>query len=814
MKQIFLLLLCITTCAIGSTHPEGFDDWIVSYSCSQNANILCQGYYKPLPLPDVSSQTQPLPIKVTADSASFVAKGTSVFNGNVVASQGDKVIYADKATVVHNSITGELETITASGNVKIMQPGIRVDGSKAVAYVAMDRQTINNAVYRLYERHARGEAKEVIVQGRCHMHLSQSTYTTCAPNSNAWYLKASNTNFDKTTGRGEAWHAKMYVKELPIFYWPYVNFPIDKRRQSGFLTPEFEDSSLDGKTVTLPYYLNLAPNYDATITSNYMSLRGFKFDNVFRYLTRTSNGALNFDFLPEDRAYRSLRQDYYSNSQFMQSTDTATVLRRNDLGNSNFRYRFAVKNTSYFTPNWLFTLNYTDASDGNYLYDFRPNSATYVTDRESTIYAVQRAGLQYFSPIGSAKAEVERYKTFHVINGPSGTEQLTKLPAIYLNSITYNAPQGFAASINANYINFRPHVIPDNDTSLSYGQRFYARPAISYPIINPGWFVIPRAQINFVQYDKLTISPSDIADGISPRSASVTTPMFDIKTGLIFERDVNLRQREFLQTLEPTLYYLYVPARNQNSLPNLDSGLLTFDYNQVFRDNRYTGFDFVNDVNQLGLGIATKFFDPQSGAELGMIGIGRIKYFKNQILLIDEELDNIGSSWSPYAMVAKLHLWADYDLEANVVASPTTTETASLQLQYHPTPVRVLNFSYQYVKDSEPDDLTGVLNSNLSQVSISTAWQVNAPWRVLGKVNYDLRFHRYLETIAGFEYHTCCTALRLLWGRTWMPELFNEHGHNNVFRLQFIFKGFAGIGNADDRYIASVIPGYKAANDY
>lgn len=808
MKKILLLLLFTTTCVASTTNLENFDDWVVSYSCSQNANILCQGYYKPLPLPEIKSKDQPLPIKVTADSASFVARGTSVFTGNVIASQGDKIIYADKATVVHNVTTGELETITASGHVKIMQPGFRVDGSKAIAEVLEDRQTINNAVYRLYERHGRGDAQSVIVNSKNNMQLSQSTYTTCAPDSNAWYLKSSSTEFDKVSGRGEAWHAKMYVKDVPIFYWPYVNFPIDKRRQSGFLTPDFEDSSLDGKTVILPYYLNLAPNYDATITSNYMTLRGFKFDTIFRYLTHTSNGALNFDFLPVDRAYRSLRQEFYANPQFMQSTDTSTVLRRNDLGNSNFRYRIAAKNTSYFTPNWLFTLNYTDASDGNYLYDFRPSSSSYVTDKESTIYAVQRAGLQYFNPVGSAKVEVERYKTFHVLNGPSGTEQLSKLPAIYLNSNTYRAPQGFEAVINANYINFRPNTIPDNNTSLSYAQRFYARPALSYPIINPGWFIIPRVQVNFVQYDKLTISASDLANGVSPNSSTVATPMYDLKTGLIFERTAHLRKREFLQTLEPTLYYLYVPVRNQSSLPNLDSGLLTFDYNQIFRDNRYTGYDYVNDVNQLGMGIASKFFNPESGAELGMIGVGRIKYFSNQILPIDQELDNTSKSWSPYAFVAKLHLSNDYDLEANVVASPSVTETASFQLQYHPSPVRVFNFSYQYVKDSEPDDLTGLLNSNLSQVSVSTAWQLNAPWRVLGKVNYDLRFHRYLETIAGVEYHTCCTALRVLWGRTWMPELFNQHGHNNVFKLQFIFKGFSGVGNANDRYIASVIPGY------
>ncbi len=810
MKKVFLAVLFTTTCAANTTNPENFDDWVVCTNSSHSSSILCQGYYKPLPIPQLTAETNSQPIKVTSDSANFVAKGTSVFTGNVIATQGDKVIHADKATVIHNAVTGELETITAYGKVKIMQPGMRVDGNKAIAYVTQNKQTIDNAIYRLYDRHARGVASSVIISDKNNMQLSQSTYTTCAPDSNAWYLKATSTEFDKRTGRGEAWHAKMYAKDVPIFYWPYVNFPIDKRRQTGFLMPEFQNSSLDGKTLIVPYYLNLAPNYDATVSTNYMSLRSFKFDTIFRYLTRTSSGALNFDFLPYDRAYRALRNDTYANQQFMQSTLTGDVLRKNDLKNSNFRYRIAAKNTSYFSDNLLFTLNYTDASDGNYLYDFRPSSSSYVTDKDSTIYALQNAGLQYFNRLGSAKIQVERYQVFHVINGPSGTEQLTKLPAIYLNSANYQLPKGFEALINANYNNFRPNVIPDDDTSLSYGQRFYARAGLSYPILDPGWFIVPRAQVNFVDYDHLNISPNDLSSGVSPYHTSLAIPMYDLKTGLIFERSMCWRKTELLQTLEPMLYYLYVPEKNQTNLPNFDSGLMTFDYNQVFRDNRYTGYDYLNDVNQLSLGIASRFYNGKTGAEQGMIGLGRIKYFRNQLLPIDRQLDNTQTNWSPYAFVAKLHLSPDYHLEANIVSSEHVMETASFQIQYHPTPLRIINFSYQYVKDAEPDDLTGLLNSNLSQISASTAWQISVPWRVLGKVNYDLRFHRYLETLAGAEYQTCCTALRVMWGRTWMPELNSTRGHNNVLRVSFIFKGFAGIGNADDSYLASVIPGYVA----
>jgi LPS-assembly protein len=811
MKKLLFLIICIIPAIVSATVVAEFDDWVESHTCSQASNILCAGYYKPLPLPPAGTQGSAQPIKVTADSANFVAKGTSVFTGNVIAAQGDKVIYADRAEVVHNATTGELETITAFGHVKIMQPGMRVDGSKAIAYVGEHRESLDNPVYRIYDRHARGVATSVVITDDNKMVLKNSTYTTCAPGSNAWYLKASSIDLDKESGRGEAWNARMYAKDVPIFYFPYVNFPIDKRRQTGFLQPAIEDSTLNGWTFTAPYYLNLAPNYDATISTNYMTLRSFKFDTVFRYLTRHSSGAFNFDFLPHDRAYQALRNEAYSDTSFMTSTDPNDVVRRNDLKPHDFRYRFAWKDNTYFTPNWLLTTDYTTASDGNYLFDFKPSSSNYITDQNSNIYALQRAALQNYSKFGVLRAQIEHYEVFQVLDGPGGTEQLSKLPVVDFNSIDIPVALGVNTFGIASYANFRPNVIEGSGTTLTYGQRYHIRPGVSYPITHPGWFVLPRFQLNYVQYTDLNVSPTDLANGVNPNNPNLAIPMYDLKTGMIFERNTKFRNTAFQQTLEPLLYYLYVPSKNQNALPNLDSGLLTFDYNQVFRDNRYTGGDYVSDANQLGMGIATRFYD-SSGEEFGMAAIGKIKYFRNNLLIIDEELDNTNTSWSPYALVAKLRIAPDYNFEANLATTNKTTETASFQIQYNPSPVRVINFSYQYVADSEPDDLTGLLNSNLSQVSVSSAWQIAAPWRVLGKVNYDLRFHRFLETIAGVEYHTCCTALRVIWSRIWLPEISTNHGHDNVLKIQFIFKGVAGVGTASDNYISSVIPGYRASS--
>ncbi len=813
IAKIFLLALCTTTINAETPAPVEFDDWIVSNSCSQTINQLCHGYYKQYPFSNIESDGKQ-PITVTSDEAKFIAKTSSSFQGNVVASQGDNVLFADKATATHDTNSGDVETITATGHVKIMHPGVRVDGTQAVSYIKEDNKKIDNAVYRIYDRHALGQADQLIVLGRDRMYLTQSTYTTCAPGSNAWYLKASETKFNKETGRGEAWHARMYVKDTPVFYWPYVNFPIDKRRQTGFLQPSFASSSLNGKTVIFPFYWNMAPNYDSTITTSYMSQRSFKFNNVFRYLTHTSSGTANFDFLPEDRAYASLRDGWLANPSFVNSTNTQTILRKNDLRSSDFRYRYALKNTSRFYKQFLFTVDYTDASDGDYLYDFRNESSNYVTNTYSTEYARQMAALQYSSQIGRISYQLERFKTFYAVQADGGTEQLSKLPAIDFNSIIFNLPNNFNFLINATYYQFRPRLIKDNNVQLSYGHRSQARPAIFYSKIEPGWFIKPRAQLNLLYYSDLNIIPQQVANGVRPFSASRTIPMFDVDSGLIFERNMQFRQRSYIQTLEPRLYYLYVPSKNQNYLPQFDTGTMTFDYNLAFRDNIYTGLDRVAPANQFGLGLASKFFRNDNGEEIGMVGVSEIVYLRDENFIINgtDSVKISNQHLSPLAFIAQARIAPAYTLTGYLTRGRSATENASLQLQYRPDPSKVVNFGYAYVRDPSLNNLNGTQNSTLNQVSASAAWQMLAPWRVLGKYSYDLRNSRNLETLAGFEYHTCCTAVRFLWSRTWMTDLYDPRKYNTGFRLQFIFRGFAGVGNADDNYIKTAIPGYTPSS--
>jgi LPS-assembly protein len=813
--RILLYALLAPCCYAATLDNLGFDDWVISGSCTKDANILCNGYYKPREYATMNDPYTPnQPITITSDEASFVAKGTSVFNGNVIATQGNKIIYANKATVLHNEQSGDLEKVTASGRVQIMQPGVRVDGTEATAYVKADKQIIDNAVYRRYDNHSRGESKTLTIYDRDKMQLCPGTYTTCAPDSNAWYLKASEANFNKTTGRGEAWNARMYLKDVPVFYWPYVNFPIDDRRQTGFLQPSYESPSNNGATLIIPFYWNVAPNYDFTVTSKYMSKRSWKFDTVTRYLTRKSNGKLKFDFLPHDRAYEALRNQKYDDPAFMLSNDTATVLQRNDLKPRDFRYGFTYTHTTNFTEKFSLNIDYTDASDGNYLNDFNNNTYQFANNQGWTLYALQRGNLQYTDVFGTLKYQLEQYKTFYITNGPVGQQQLSKLPEIILNSATVNLPKNFSFVVNATYVDFKPRLVPDNNVALNYGQRFFIRPGLQYTLSEPGWFIIPRVQLNYVQYANLHLTASSVQSptnpqGINPNHPHLAIPMYDLKTGLIFERPTDFNNVGLLQTLEPTAYFLFVPNKNQNFLPNFDSVINQFDYYQVFRDNRYAGYDRVSQASQVGLGLATKLYRETNGEELAMLGIAQIRYFApNTVPIV--ETGNVDPDWSPIAIVGRLRVAPKYSFEGNFIRDNVSTKTASFLMQYMHSKHRLLNFSYEFIRSTEPDDITGQTESNQKQISASTAWQLVSQFRFLGRYTYDLDYMREKLVLAGFEYHTCCTALRFVWTKTWQPSTLTNRDYIHGFGLQFIFKGFTGVGNMEDQAIAALIPGYNA----
>lgn len=812
---IFPIVLA-AECGLNNTN-NCFDDWVES----PETNKLCGGYYVEAipPFPGQSMTVLPSqPATITADRAQLIPGGWSTLQGNVHLIQGNRQLMSDEANIYRNPKTSQIETIKAQGQTKILEPGFKVTGPLAEVFVEEDRKVIYNADYRLYGRHARGTACKIETFGKQYMTLNEASYTTCAPNQNTWHLKASTVTLDKVTGRGQAKHARMYFKNVPIFYAPYLDFPIDDRRKTGFLYPIFGSTSNSGVEFATPFYWNLAPNYDATLTPRYLSRRGFEIQGATRYISRNSTGNVHAAVLPHDRAYQKFRKQALKNPEFNERDPRVQALKR---GNDSRRSLFA-RHITTFNRHVAARYHYDTVSDDNYFMDLGTT-----LNVASTTQLLQQGELAYQDLYWKGLFRMQQFQTLHPYKGPITSDPYRRLPQLSAFNSVPDLPLGFVWTTGADFTHFTHKLNPWTGLDFTEGDRFQMRPGISLPISSAGWFLKPRLQWNLWGYS-LDLSHFD-AKHCFRRSPTVNLPIFDFDSGLIFERDLFLGQTPYLQTLEPRAYYLWVPYRNQNGLPNFDTAFPGFDYNQLFRENRFSGLDRVGDANQLTLALTSRFLREDTGAERASITLGQIFYFQERKvtlcdsrlnpLCIKRELPNHKHHRSNYVGQGRYHL---HDvLTANAIAQwnpyKNHWDEGLTWLQYQPDDLNVLNFGYLYLRHNpaQLDPVTG-LPTRLSQTDTSFALALNPQWRILGRYQYDIRLHRTNQILAGIEYQGCCTALRLSVVRYIEPNDFiqRRRKYQQAIFLQFVFKGFAGIGHNNlSSTLSRSIPGYQWQRD-
>ena len=601
------------------------------------------------------------------------------------------------------------------------------------------------------------------------MNLPNASYTTCQPNNNTWYLKAKKIKFNKNTGRGEAWHTKMYLKNIPIFYLPYLNFPIDKRRQTGFLIPSLEGHSRNGTSFSLPFYWNIADNYDYTITPIYMSKRSFKFDNTFRYLTNQSSGNLQFNLLPKD------------------SID------------NKFRYLTAISHQQEITKHWNLFIKYNKASDNNYLYDFGKDigqinqkitynnileSSIEETIQNSSVHLEQSAKLEHLNKYGLLKFKILQYQTLYPSQGPAAQEQYKKIPEISWISNYIYLPTKYRAKYNINYTNFR-------SVNRGSGNRIHMLPSLERPFYTSYGYLQPRIQFDILSYKNLK-NINNNATNISR-----TIPVFDINSGLNFTKTLT---NNWEQTLEPKLYYLYIPKITQNRYPLFDTNATEFSYDQLFRYNRYNGVDRLADTHQITFGIKSSIYSA-AGEEKASVKIARARYLHKLTPYLGENLDF--GKWSPIGIVINYQLNPKLLLEANIVRQKfNQTRSSTFSGQYTFDEQKIINLGYNYSRFS-------ITPQHQSQASFT--WKIKEHINLLGKLDYDLNAKRTTFSLAGVEIQGCCIAVRLAVARSLLPTAnLAKTQYDNKFLAQIIFKGINsdGLGNLGSNYISGKIPGY------
>ncbi|MGD8999014.1 MAG: LPS assembly protein LptD [Granulosicoccaceae bacterium] len=717
---------------------------------SRGDYALCESQPRPPRIPTDPATRRRTPIDVDAENATVAQEGVSTFTGNVNLKRADQRLRADRVDYDRDN-----ETVTATGAVVLRDNELEIKSGEAKLDLVRDTGEINDANYRLYDRHARGEAEQIHRDNVANITtLSKTTYTTCDPGSNDWYLRAKNIELDHDEGVGTARHVSVSFMGIPFFYSPWMTFPIDDRRKSGFLTPSFGSSDESGTEINVPYYWNIAPNRDATLAPRLLSKRGLQLNGEYRYLQARSSGQVNLEYLPGDNEY----------------DDEDRVL-------------FAYKHHNRFAERWTTDVNFNYASDRDYFEDLGTDISL-----SSITHLERRLDLRYQGNNFNMLGRLHDYQTID----RAATDQYARLPQILFNARFPDKAYGLDYGVRGELVHF------DRDDSVT-GTRVDIEPEVRWPLANSWAYVTPKLGYRYTRY-----SLNDTQAGADD-SPDRGLPIASIDSGLFFEREFSFANTDLIQTLEPRAYYLYIPKRDQDNLivnsdgndVVFDTGEYDFSFAQLFRENRFTGADRVNDANQLTLALTTRVIDPDTGTEHLKASIGQILYFDDrevtlpgQAVIDDNSSDFVAeinarltNSWSGRAGVQ----WDTGDSKA---------DRSVLSVRYQPDDKRIINLAY---RQRRPD---------LEQADLSFSWPLGRQVNMVGRWNYSLEQQRTLDGFAGIEYESCCWIVRLV-GREYVNSIDPLDTHeNNVIMLQLELKGLTSFGDRVKSFLGRGILGY------
>ena len=541
----------------------------------------------------------------------------------------------------------------------------------------------------------RGEADRIDFEGENQIRLTNSTYTTCAPGNDDWYTKTDSLKLDYDREVGEGANGTVYFKDVPIFYTPWLSFSLNNERKSGFLAPSLGTSSDNGVEFDLPYYWNIAPNMDATISPRVMVKRGVQLNNEFRYLNTAYGGLyegeVKAEILPNDR-----------------------------LRDGDQRYGFSIQHKQTSANGFSGLINYNKVSDDDYYTDLSSQIA-----KTSQTQLLQQGQITYGGGgWWSATANLQQYQTLQ----PDADNPVEK-PYKLLPQLTLNARKPDLYSTDAAFMGQYTHFTREDQYVGSRfvdgmdAHRTVLYPQLSLPYVTPGWYVTPKIGVN---YRKYSISGRQ---GDSPDSISVALPIFSIDSGMTFERSSNWFGRDYTQTLEPRLYYLNVPYKDQSDIPLFDTSVADFNFAQIFSENQFTGWDRVSDANQLTAAATTRLIEPNTGAEVMRAMLGQRFYFKQSKVglnsTVSESEDN---RWEKSDALAAFSgqilpkVYADLAWQYNLADKEVKRYT--MGARYQPAPGKVLNAAYRYSIDA---------NSPVDQIDISGQWPISGRWHAVGR---------------------------------------------------------------------------------
>lgn len=724
----------------------------------------CTTHLGPRPPRISKEEREKAPVNMNADYSDIYEREIITFTGNVDVTRADQRVLADQATYNTQS-----ETLNARGNVHYRDQDFSVYSDTAFLNLDQDQGKLRNSQFVYGATPARGRAKLAERENVSLSHYIDAAYTTCAPGNQDWTLETGTLDVDRDEGIATATNAWLEISGVPIAYVPYFEFPIDDRRKSGILNPVLGFNRNTGFDFTLPYYWNIAPEYDATFVPRIMSKRGPMFGGEFRYLSESSSGRFDGQIIPYD------------------TTDKKT------------RGAFSLINHSQISPSVVSDTDINWVSDDNYLNEI---GSTIALTNFSHIRSA--TNLQYISPSLGLFAQLENYQTINPTI-PFALRPYRRLPQILLTTGHNILDSGVLAAFRGEQVYFQR-------ASTVTGHRTNLRPDISWPIETAGAFLTPKVALDFTQYFLQDQIPGN------PNSISRVLPMVSVDGGLFFEREFDFGGTELIQTLEPRMYYLLVPHRNQDNIPIFDTSEFDFTTLQLFRDNRFNSVDRIGDANQLSVALTSRILEPKTGVQRLDGTLGTIVYFKDRDVqlsrIIAPETDATSS------LVAELNgvVTDEFSFRSAVQWNPYQGKfTRGLaSVHYQDEQNRILNLAYRYRQDRPLDRLgLGLGLANIEQADASVRWPLFAGLAAVGRVQYSFLDQKVLESFLGFEKESCCWRFRVI-GRYWIQTIQTPTGiiagtgkANTGIFMQVEFKGFASFGDKVDQFLERNISGYE-----
>lgn len=667
------------------------------------------------PVPRIESHTEGMSaaelnkIRIISDSSNAEMNKQAIFSGNVIFSQGDRHIAADEAI-----LNQETQQFDANGNLVFQDSNFTVTAESLQAQMRTNRATLEGAKYWLHGQQVNGDAEKLQITINNNLILTNTNFTTCPPDNVSWLLEAEKIKINSEEEWGEIWNAKVRIAGVPVFYIPYMTIPVSDKRKSGFLYPSFSTSTTSGFEVSAPYYWNIAPEYDLTFTPNYMSNRGIFTKTEFRYLAGDAqNGRLNLEYLGNDQLLSSRPNRYLYNWQHQGAID----------------------------KHWRVMSNFTEVSDNNYFNDLK-SDVNRATDNQ-----LSRIGeVSYFENNWDLSTRVQDIKVLGEEEKPYQV-----MPQVNFNFRAADFWSNLDFGFNSELTNFAHQ---DNDVNTA--TRLHMAPSITLPIHGPSGSLTSQVKLMQTNYWQTNLDPNKNLDD----SVNRTIPQVRINGQINFERFTELFEQNYRQTLEPQFQYLYVGYEDQRNIGIYDTAQLQDDYYGLFRDRRFSGLDRIADANQMTLGVTTRLFDDHN-QEVTKFSLGQIFYLEDSKLGHEDSIFEQNQATSILAAELDTRLTQDWYLGAAIQYDTNTSDNKKTEatLDFRPEANKLLQLSYRYVPDllnSNTNDL-----ANISQAGVRAAWPINDSLYFVGNWYYDLNENRSVETYTGFQYESCCYALRL-----------------------------------------------------